>query len=106
VCPHGPHGSPCDFFSLYLSLLCWRRYERSSGDLLEVIEDRLNSETSCGKTNIAIGAHQRQRVFRNAVRAVGVSIAIDQRVALSRAGKTRASDSIHAQQARHSGEPW
>lgn len=93
------------FFSLCTSLLCWGSCSCTSSDIMEVIEDRLRFEASCGQANISIRAHKHQRDFRDAVSAVGIFIAIDQDGVLGRGGSARAGDGVCAQQARCIGQP-
>ncbi len=78
-----------------------------AGNVAQVVDDRLSIDHSSSEANVAIRSNQDQRVSGDAIGAVGVPIAIDQRVVGARGHVACARDSICAQEVMvGSGQLW
>jgi hypothetical protein len=69
----------------------------ATGDIAQIVNDRLGISASSGETDVAIRADQDQRVTRDAVGVGGVSIALDQGMVSDRGRAPCTRDGVGAQ---------
>src|SRR2546422_11257458 len=69
----------------------------ATGDITQIVNDRLGISASCSETNVAIWADQDQRVTDDAVGVGGMSIALDQGVVSDRGRAPYTCDGVGAQ---------